>query len=250
LAEELTTTTARSRDGKPFAPLEALLPATRSKVWIDRVHELASKLTTTDNKDLQYSILKDMDYVLTHRPKLFVKEKPLKRTPTGVSSANKDQFQKNREDLSIPDQLEAMMNQVGVERQWGLLQYSESQREQGNELRAAFNFYTKQLEFGDSYLLTASKEEKKRMIRNEQLPSLVGVIASDLDLRDLYRNQLLTAMDDVQAEVAYQVKQSPNDVDISEVVELMNQANVACSKWFDLIAPEDIQDALDVLLQE
>jgi hypothetical protein len=46
-----TTTTARSRDGKPFAPLEALLiPATRSKVWIDRAHDLASKLTTDDDK--------------------------------------------------------------------------------------------------------------------------------------------------------------------------------------------------------
>jgi hypothetical protein len=91
-----------------------------------------------------------MDYVLTHRPKLFVKEKPLKRTPAGVSSANKNQFQKNRKDLSIPDQLDAMMNQVGVERQWALLQYCESQREQGNELRAAFNFYTKELEFAPS----------------------------------------------------------------------------------------------------
>jgi hypothetical protein len=88
---------------------------------------LASKLTTANNKDLQYSILKDMDYILTHRPKLFVKEKPLKQTPTGVSSANKDQLQKNQEDLLIPDQLEAMMNQVGIEHQWGLLQYCESQ---------------------------------------------------------------------------------------------------------------------------
>jgi hypothetical protein len=100
-----------------------------------------------------------------------------------------------------------MMNQVGVKRQWGFIQYSESQQEQGNELRATFNFYKKELEFGDSYLLT-------------------------------------------EAEVAYQVKQSPNDVDISKVVKLMNQANVACSKLFDQIEPKDIQDALDVLLQE
>jgi hypothetical protein len=58
------------------------------------------------------------------------------------------------------------------------------------------NYYTQQLEFdGDRYLLTSSKEDKKRMIRNDQLPTLTVVITSDLDLRDLYRNQFLTAME-------------------------------------------------------
>jgi hypothetical protein len=89
----------------------------------------------------------------------------------------------------IPDQLEAMMNQVGIEHQWGLLQYCESQWEQGDGLCAAFNFYNKHLEFEDSYLLTASKEEKKPMIHNKQLSFLVGIVASDLDLQDLYQNQ-------------------------------------------------------------
>jgi hypothetical protein len=75
------------------------------------------------------------------------------------------------------------------------------------------------------------------MIRNDQLPSVKAVITSDLDLRDLYRNQLLTAVDDVTAEVAYQLKlkqqseQESIDSDVTDVADLMNQAYTACSKW-------------------
>lgn len=64
----------------------------------------------------------------------------------------------------------------------------------------AFNYYTRQLSFADEYVLTASKEERKQLIRNDNLPSLTAVITSDLDRRDLYRNQFLTAIDDASAE--------------------------------------------------
>lgn len=110
-----------------------------------------------------------------------------------------------------------------------MLQAGESRREQSNEVRAAFNYYT-QLEFGDSYRLTAPKETRKRMIRNDELPTLTAVITSDLDLRDLYRNQLLTALDDAIAEAKYQLKQQQERqsmVDISDLVELMEQALTA-----------------------
>jgi hypothetical protein len=46
------------------------------------------------------------------------------------------------------------------------------------EMRAAFNFYTSQLTFAESYLLTASKEDNKRMIRNNELPNATVVITS------------------------------------------------------------------------
>ena len=135
-----------------------------------------------------------------------------------------------------------------------------------NEIRAAFNFYTKQLKFGDSYLLTASKEDKKRMIRNDELPSLTAVITSDLDLRDLYRNQLLTSIDDLQAEVLYQVKvvkqqQKPNSksksteeeiiiIDMEDIISLMEQAHTACDNWFNLIPTEDVKLAFDIVSNE
>lgn len=162
-----------------------------------------------------------------------------------VSSANKDQYQLNRKSLvNVGDKFSAMLNQADVERQWGMLQYAESQREQSNEMRAAFNYYTQQLNFSDKYVLTASKQERKDMIRNDNIPSLTSVITSDLDLRDLYRNQYLTAIEDAQAEVAYQAKQNIDSIEISDTVELMRQAYVASSQWFDMIFSEDVGEAM------
>mmetsp|Transcript_2488 Transcript_2488/g.5266 ORF Transcript_2488/g.5266 Transcript_2488/m.5266 type:complete len:154 (-) Transcript_2488:10-471(-) len=147
----------------------------------------------------------------------------------------------------------AMMNQADVERQWGMLQYTESKREEGSEMRAALNFYTRQISFADEYTLTASKEERKKMIRNDELPTLTAVITSDLDRRDLYRNQFLTAIDDACAEAAYQVKQQNNnaqdDVDVTDLVDLVSQAHSACDSWFTLIASRDVEEAIKEVQQ-
>lgn len=250
------------RQGKPFAPVTALLPATRCKLWIDRAHELSSTLpSVSDDYQKQSQVLNDLLMVLSNRPNLFVKgEKMKKRTnkasaqiTTSVSSANKEQWQRNRQSLGMSNQLQAMFNQADVERQWGILQAGEAQREQANEIRAALNFYTQQLEFGDSYQLTASREDRKRMIRNDQLPTLTAVITSDLDLRDLYRNELLTALDDAIAEAKYQSKEQETTgkaVDLKDLVELMDQAESSLSKWFAMIAPEDVQEALDAIVNQ
>jgi hypothetical protein len=198
-----------------------------------------------------------MDEVLSHPPKLFIDEKGIMRTrsstaqiTTEVSKANKAQYQKNRDELSLPDRMAAMLNQADVERQWGMLQYAESQREKANEERAAFNFYVSQLTFAESYLLTASKEDRKRMIRNNELPTLTAVITSDLDLRDLYRNQFLTAIEDARAEVSYQLSHSADSVEVSDVLDLMNEANTAFVNWFALIASRDIAEAIEAVSNE
>lgn len=241
------------RGGKPFAPLETLLPATRLKLWVDEAYELSRKLVDTeDNKVDQYKILQQMNGVLSNRPKLFTDNKvPRERTSrptaqltTGISSVNKEQYKNLRSDLSIPDKMAAMLNQADVERQFGMLQYAESKREQSNEMRLALNYYTQSLTFGDAYTLTASKEDKKRMIRNDELPKLSTVITSDLDLRDLYRNQFLTAIEDVIAEVAYQIKQDPDTIDRTDAIALMADAHTACTKWFGLIADADLEEAI------
>lgn len=163
---------------------------------------------------------------------------------TGVSSANKEQYQSNRKGFNIGDKVTAMMNQADVERQWGMLQYAEAKREEGNAMRSAFNFYTRQLTFADEYTLTASTEERKRMIRSDALPTLTAVITSDLDRRDLYRNQFLTSVDDAAAEAAYQVKQSVGEVDVTELVDLVNTAYTASTNWFSLIASQDVEEAI------
>lgn len=250
------------RQSKPFAPVAALLPAARCKLWIDRAHDLSSALSaTSDDYQKQSKLLTDLSAVLSNRPNLFLNgEKLAKRTSkfsaqisTPVSKVNKEQWQSNRKSLDLPNQLQAMFNQADVERQWGMLQSSEAQREQANDVRAALNYYTQQLEFGDSYQLTAPKEDRKRMIRNDELPTLTAVITSDLDLRDLYRNQLLTALDDAIAEAKYQLKEQEERqtiVDVSDLVQLMDEAYTSSSKWFAMIAPEDVQQAMEAVRQE
>jgi hypothetical protein len=243
---------ADGRDGKPFAPLEALLPATRLKLWVDDIYVISKDLSIKTASAQQRITMQQMNDKLSNPPKLFQGETMAKRTnnptaqlTTAVSSVNKDQYQMNRKSLNLGDKFTAMLNQADVERQWGMLQYAESKREEDNEMRAAFNFYIRQLTFSDEYMLTASKEKKKEMIRNDELPSVTAVITSDLDRRDFYRNQFLTAIDDLTAEVAYQVKQQTSEeIDVTDTVSLMNEAHDACENWFSLIASQDVEEAI------
>mmetsp|Transcript_26163 Transcript_26163/g.57286 ORF Transcript_26163/g.57286 Transcript_26163/m.57286 type:complete len:359 (-) Transcript_26163:130-1206(-) len=261
---------------KPFAPTSALLPAVRAKLWIEDAHNLSEKLastTTTGNNNIREKTLEDLNTILSHRPTLFDRskgEKPLSR----VSSTSLAQFTakndkrinnngNNKDDpfsSSRPgERFAKALNRADVDRQWGMLQSQESKKEQENEVRAAFNYYTQQLEFNsNSYGWTGSSEERKRRIRDDQIPTPASVIASDLDLRDLYRNQLLTALDDVVAEVNYQFRQQQQKdddangatVDLSDTVELMNQVYVACTNWFDMIDAGAIESALEILRNE
>jgi len=254
----LAQDSSRSNRGRrPFAPLQALLPATRLKLWVDGVYALCQEIKTTQDADDRFKIVQRINERLSTPPKLFRGEKMEKRAPsstaqlsTGILSANKDQYQLNRKGFNIGDKVTAMMNQADVERQWGMLQYAESKREEGSEMRSAFNFYTRQLTFADEYTLTASKEDRKKMIRNDEMPTLTAVITSDLDGRDLYRNQFLTSIDDAAAEAAYQVKQSVGEVDATELVDLVNTARAASTNWFSMIASPDVEEAIqEVQLQ-
>ena len=183
------TSPTASRGGKPYAPIETLVPALRLKLWVDEAYASSQQLAgadIADNKDQQYQLLQQMNDILSIPPKLQIGSKAPKRTSgstaqltTGISSANKSQYKEVRKDLSIPDKMAAMLNQADVERQYGMLKYAESKREKSNDFRLAFNLYTQSLVFGDTYQLTASKEDKKRMIRNDELPSLTAVITSD-----------------------------------------------------------------------
>eukprot|EP00546_Thalassionema_frauenfeldii_P021880 CAMPEP_0178905864 /NCGR_PEP_ID=MMETSP0786-20121207/6512_1 /TAXON_ID=186022 /ORGANISM="Thalassionema frauenfeldii, Strain CCMP 1798" /LENGTH=330 /DNA_ID=CAMNT_0020577519 /DNA_START=214 /DNA_END=1206 /DNA_ORIENTATION=+ len=255
-------------NNRPSAPIEALLPATRCKLWIDDAYNIATKISDKNKEQQQQQqnriLLTELNQVLVNRPTLFRKtEKALlqkitataatAQLTTGVSTADKQQYQMNRLKLFNPaEKISAALNQADVERQWGILQYAESKREQDNEIRAAFNFYTRQLAFGESYVLTASKEDKKRMIRNDELPTLTDVIRSDLDLRDLYRNQLLTDLEDLQAEVAYQLsRKEPNEtIETEDVFDLMNKVYNSCSKWFGLIDSNEVAQAVSMLKSE
>ncbi|KAL7544157.1 hypothetical protein ACHAWF_007540 [Thalassiosira exigua] len=241
---------SNSRGGRPFAPPQALLPAARLKLWVDEVYSLTMELNSAEDPSTQFEAVQSLNKKLASPPKLFRGETMEKRTSsptaqlsTSISNANKDQYQLNRKGLNLGDKLTAMMNQADVERQWGMLQYAESKREEGNEMRAAFNFYSRQLTFADEYVLTASPEERKKMIRKDELPTLTAVIASDLDRRDLFRNQFLTAIDDAIAESSYQAKLKIDEVGVKDLISLVNEAQAACNEWFSLIPSQDVEIA-------
>jgi len=97
------------------------------------------------------------------------------------------------------------------------------------------------------------------------------VITSDLDLRDLYRNAVLTNVDEARAELRYLMDRyytytytyhqyyynAKNDSDDelhfvdgesqSELLLLLKNAASACDEWFGLIAEEDVAAALDAV---
>ena len=217
---------------------------------------LKSSTTTSTEQEMLQQMLDILNNIKSRAGKDIQKSKTKSsqqstaQLTTGVSSVNKQQYQKNRQEMSVDQKVQAMLNQADVERQWGILKSQESALQNSNPLRACLSLYTQNLEFGDSYQLTASAEDKKRLIRtNNALPSLAEVIVADLDLRDLYRNEFLTAFDDLQAELEYQLKQKDNR-DLSDVLELNERMYASLSNWFNRIAEVDIQAAIQAIQQE
>ena len=94
------------------------------------------------------------------------------------------------------------------------------------------------------------------MIREDRIPDVRTVIASDMGLRYLLRNDILTACDDARAELKYQLltKQADADsaetVDGQELLDLLLVAQSACSKWFDLIDEKNVNEALSIVSRE
>ena len=148
-----------------------------------------------------------------------------------------------------------MLVQNGEIDTWKRLKRQEKAREDTDEIRAALNYYTSNLNFNsDKFVLTASKEERSKMIRDDKIPDVKSVIASDMGLRYLLRNDLLTAVDDSRAEVRYQLKQQDSSgvssIDGSDLLELLLTAQGALNKWFDLINEKDKLAALDIVKRE
>ena len=144
-------------------------------------------------------------------------------------------------------------NLVGERRQWQQLQRAEQQRENNNTIRKALNIYTTNLNFSTTtYAWLGSNDEKRQRIRNDNLPTPTEVIRSELDARDLYRNQLQTAMDDLVAEWSYQRRQNntTSTIDTVELLTIVHQAQTAIDKWFGFIPEQEVQLALTMIQRE
>lgn len=262
-AEEGATATVQSR--QPFAPsLENLLPACRVRIYIDELLLLAKSLQESSN-DQQEQRWKDLEERLLLNPPTFLTKgeamssKKYMQVKTW-SSWNKAQAEQRRADpfdespiIDPASQINQAFEHWGQERQWKILRNRQQALERDNPMRAAFNAYTNNLVFGESYIFTGSAEERKRRIRNDDLPDVTAVIRSDLDLRDLYRNQVLTAIDDSKAELQYQLRATTSSGEPrnpTELLEILEEAKKSCDEWFRFVPDADVKDAMAIALQE
>lgn len=273
-SDNIIGTTRKSVPKKPFAPLSALLPAARVRTTINDALQIASEIIALDNssiddkeknqmkKNEKISLLKQI--ILTREKKGFMiplneesNNKIFTKTtmPTSKSKLYDDRYSEELKNLPITDIPLALLTQAGDKRQFSILQKRQRRLESTSSIREALNFYTRQLQFDtESYVLNASAEEKKRMIRNDALPDIQSVIVSDLDLRDLIRNQILDAFDDVRAELEYQLRSIDDGdsraFDAYELYQLLLRAQKECNQWFSFIDEKDALQAMNTVAME
>jgi hypothetical protein len=157
-----------------------------------------------------------------------------------------DLYNQKRKDLNLWEKPGAFFVQGGEIGTWKLLKRNEYSKEGLDEIRAALNLYTSNLKYTSTqYTLRVSKEERSQMIREDRLPDLLTqVIPSDMDLRDLYRNALLTAVQEARAELRYQVNDSnAATIDLTDLLHLLRQAQEALNQWFAFIDLNEIANA-------
>lgn len=228
----------------PFAPIDALVPAARVKLMIDRAVGIASSLVQEEAKGNKHQMLHDLENLLLV-PQNFCRGTAPMEVPQQPAQSYLDAYADYRKRVSILEKPGALLVQNGEIDAWKRLKRQEKAKEDADEVRAALNYYTSNLNFTpDKFLLTGTKEERSKLIREDRLPDVKTVIASDMGLRYLLRNDVLTACDDARAELTYQLKQSESEVDGSDLLELLSDAQTALNKWFDLIDEKDRSSAI------
>lgn len=241
------------------APLELLLPATRVKLYIDQAVGLCQSIRASEDGS-QVSKLAPLKDLLDNEPS-FVTENEQKLSKTYLEIKTTDAWQnarrKEREvrgaemgiDYTTPyDKFNTAVQQFGEKSQFQILRSRQRKLEQSSTIRTALNTYTNNLVFGDAYQLNAQGDEKKSLVRNNALPNVNAVVVSDLDLRDLYRNQVLNNMDDARAEIDYQLRTL--DFNVEDILTCLRLAQSSCQDWFNLIPKSDVEEALKLVLTQ
>lgn len=240
---------------KPFAPLENLLPAIRVKVSIDSAIALTRSLMTVDDKNsptetktipissaekrtleqLENLLLKPQNYVQSTLKLQDVPPKP------------GDLYLKSYKPMNGDLPFQRLLVQSADVDAWKRLKRTEKNMERSSEVRAALNAYTDAVSFSaDSYLLTVDKDTRSSMIRQGGLPDIKQVINSDMGMRYLYRNQVLTAMDDVKAELEFQITQIEKEGFFygNDLLDLLESAREAMDRWLSLVPTDDVLNAM------
>jgi hypothetical protein len=258
---------------RPYAPIEALVPAIRVALQIEQSLAIASqkKKSNDDDSIIMIAQLRTLwivddhpidDYFGGQQQPTMMTKKATSTLATNNQKVNNnsniinnnnapgqtflDRYERNRHELTLLQQPGALLVERGEIAAWQNLRQRERRQSQSQPARAALNYYTDALQFDSTkYRLTAAPAERSRMIRNDQLPDINQVVTSDLDLRYLYRNQVLTNMDDVVAEL----RRDDDECDLGEVVQLLEAATASMGQWLDLIDPNDVRAARTLALQ-
>ena len=218
---------------------------------IDDALKITNRLNQADVDDKR-QLLMQLDALLL-QPQNFTRGYQSIDVPKQPAQSYLDSYAQYRNSVSLLERPGALLVQNGEIDTWKRLKRQEKAREDADEVRAALNLYTSNLNFNpDRYTLTGSKAERSQLIRNDQLPDVKNVIASDMGLRYLLRNEVLTALDDARAELRYHMEEDKkgNAVDGTELVDILQRAQVSCDKWFGLIGEEDVAAALEIVQKE
>ena len=218
---------------KPRAPVGALLPAMQQRLLLEACRALLAKqlsttTTTVTSVKTKTELLQKLQSII---PPLVDENgsTPFRLSTTSTRNQDLDLLQK----------------------------YPPNQTLQGRVVRAAMNVYTDNLQYGQDPQYTVTDDTWKRQyIRaNNGLPDVKSVVAADLDVRDLYRNQVQQLLDDAAAELylvasAWASSESLSTPDnLQELQAILQQAAQAFDLWLDRIADDDVQQALQAALE-
>ena len=240
-------------------PIELLRPATRVRVYINDAVDICRSIQKRNSSDI--SSLDELARHFDSEPITFLtpEETKLSKKYLEIDTSSSWQAARLREretrgaelgiDYTTPyDRLNTAIQQWGDKTQFQILRARQKKLEQSNGIRAAFNAYTNNLVFGDAYQLNVQADVKKNLVRQNALPDVNSVVVSDLDLRDLYRNEVLQNVENAKAELKYQLQ--TGEPDIGEILGYLQNAQNACSQWFGFIPGGDVVAAFQDVLNE
>jgi hypothetical protein len=212
----------------PSAPLGALLPAVQQRLLMEGVRDLAAGLIE-DNEE--------------KGPPLMQQQQRLRKQ---INSILLPLEQDDKFSLSSRNQDYNIMKR-----------YSPVKVLSGALVRSSMNIYTANLNYGttktksnsipnanDIYKVTDPKWKKAYIRAHDGLPSVDTVIAADLNLRDLYRNQVQEKLDDASAEWY------STNCDLNEFRGLLIDATVSFDLWLDRISEKDVKEAIQAAALE
>ena len=137
----------------PFAPVDALLPATRVRIMLDKAVNVASKLVDTGNDiGTQQQMLKELESLLLTNQNFNRGTTPIEM-PQQPAKSYLDAYADYRKSVSILEKPGAMLVQNGEIDAWKRLKRQEKLREETDEIRAALNYYTSNINFNAGELM-------------------------------------------------------------------------------------------------